>query len=343
MESSKAKLGINGFGRIGRLTARAAIESGKAQVVAINEPFMDLNYIIYNFKYDSVHGRYPGKVEACGSDLCIDGNTIKIFREKDPSSIPWESAGAEYICESAGIFTNSDSSSKHLTGGAKKVIISAPPTDTSIPVIIPGVNEHSYKKDMNIVSVASCTTNCLAPLVKILNDNYGIEEALMTTIHAITSSQLTVDGPSKSGKDWRRGRAASANIIPSTTGAAKAVICAIPELKGKLTGMAFRVPILNVSVVDLTVRLSKDTTYEDICSKMREASKGPLRHILDYNEDEVVSNDFNHDSHSAVFDASAGIMLNSKFVKLIAWYDNEWGYSHRLLDLVNLMHSVDRK
>lgn len=340
MESNKAKLGVNGFGRIGRLVVRAAIESGKAQVVAVNDPFMDLNYMIYNFKYDTVHGRYTGTVEAKGEDLCINGNVIKIFREKDPANIPWGTAGVEYVCESSGVFTNKEAASKHLTGGAKKVIISAPPKD-SVPMYVMGVNEKDYHKDVHVLSNASCTTNCLAPIAKVLNDNFGILEGLMTTVHATTATQLTVDGPSKGGKDWRGGRAASGNIIPSSTGAAKAVGEVIKELKGKLTGMAFRVPTLDVSVVDLTVRLAKEAKYEEICKVIKTASETTHKGVIAYTDEEVVSSDFVHDSHSAIFDSKAGIQLSPTFVKVVAWYDNEWGYSNRLIDLVNYIHSVD--
>lgn len=342
MESNKAKLGVNGFGRIGRLVVRAAIESGKCDVLAVNDPFMDLHYMVYNFRYDTVHGRYPGKVETRGEDLVIDNHVIKIFREKDPASIPWGTAGVEYVCESSGVFTNNEAASKHLTGGAKKVIISAPPKD-KVPMYVMGVNEKEYSKNVHVLSNASCTTNCLAPIAKIINDNFGITEGLMTTVHATTATQLTVDGPSKGGKDWRGGRAASGNIIPSSTGAAKAVGEVIKDLKGKLTGMAFRVPTLDVSVVDLTVKLAKEASYEEICKKIKEASETTHKGIIGYTDEEVVSSDFIHDSHSAIFDAKAGIQLNPSFVKLVAWYDNEWGYSNRLIDLVNYIHVVDKQ
>ena len=341
MESTnKAKLGVNGFGRIGRLVVRAAIESGKAEILAINDPFMDLAYMIYNFKYDTVHGRYSGTVEAQGENLVINGHIIKIFKEKDPSAIPWLSAGVEYVCESSGVFTNKDGALKHLSGGAKKVIISAPPKD-AVPMFVMGVNEKDYNKDISVLSNASCTTNCLAPIAKIINEAFGIKEGLMTTVHATTATQLTVDGPAKGGKDWRGGRAASGNIIPSSTGAAKAVGEVIKELKGKLTGMAFRVPTLDVSVVDLTIKLSKETTYEEICNVIKNASETTHRGIVGFTDEEVVSSDFIHDSRSAIFDSKAGIMLNSTFVKIIAWYDNEWGYSNRLIDLVNYIHKID--
>ena len=342
MESNKAKLGVNGFGRIGRLVIRAAIESGKCQVLAINDPFMDLHYMVYNFRYDTVHGRYPGRIEAKGEDLVIDNHIIKIFREKDPAAIPWGTAGVDYVCESSGVFTNNEAASKHLTGGAKKVIISAPPKD-NIPMYVMGVNENEYHKDVHILSNASCTTNCLAPIAKIIHDKFGITEGLMTTVHATTATQLTVDGPSKGGKDWRGGRAASGNIIPSSTGAAKAVGEVIKDLKGKLTGMAFRVPTLDVSVIDLTVKLAKEATYEEICKTIKEASETTHKGIIGYTDEEVVSSDFIHDSRSAIFDAKAGIQLNPSFVKLIAWYDNEWGYSNRLIDLVSYIHKIDHQ
>ena len=338
--ANRAKLGVNGFGRIGRLVVRAAIESGKVDVLAVNDPFMDLGYMIYNFKYDTVHGRYQGTVEAKGEDLVINGHVIKIFREKDPSVIPWGTTGVDYVCESSGVFTNKEGASKHLTGGAKKVIISAPPKD-SVPMYVMGVNEKEYTKDVSVLSNASCTTNCLAPIAKVIHENFGITEGLMTTVHATTATQLTVDGPSKGGKDWRGGRAASGNIIPSSTGAAKAVGEVIKALKGKLTGMAFRVPTLDVSVVDLTVKLSKETTYEEICKAIKTASETTHKGVIGYTDEEVVSSDFIHDSHSAIFDSKAGIMLNSTFVKVVAWYDNEWGYSNRLIDLVNYIHGVD--
>jgi glyceraldehyde 3-phosphate dehydrogenase len=334
MESNKAKLGVNGFGRIGRLVVRAAIESGKCDVLAVNDPFMDLHYMVYNFRYDTVHGRYPGKIEAKGEDLVIDNHVIKIFREKDPAAIPWGTAGVDYVCESSGVFTNNEAASKHLTGGAKKVIISAPPKD-NIPMYVMGVNENEYHKDVHVLSNASCTTNCLAPIAKIIHDKFGITEGLMTTVHATTATQLTVDGPSKGGKDWRGGRAAS--------GTAKAVGEVIKDLKGKLTGMAFRVPTLDVSVIDLTVKLAKEATYEEICKTIKQASETTHKGIIGYTDEEVVSSDFIHDSRSAIFDAKAGIQLNPSFVKLIAWYDNEWGYSNRLIDLVSYIHKIDHQ
>ena len=339
---NKAKVGVNGFGRIGRLVVKAAIESGKVTIVAINEPFMDLKYMVYQFKYDTVHGGWKGSIETKDDYLIINDICIKVFKEKEPDNIKWSDVGAQYICESSGIFTNKEGASKHLQGGARKVIISAPPKD-DLPMFVMGVNEHEYSKDYHVVSNASCTTNCLAPLAKLINDEFGIEEGLMTTIHAITATQLTVDGPSRGGKDWRGGRAASGNIIPSSTGAAKAVGGVIKELKGKLTGMAFRVPTLDVSVVDLTVKLNKKTNYQEICQVIKKASEGSMKNIMGYTDDEVVSSDFIHDSRSAIFDEKAGIMLNDQFVKLVAWYDNEWGYSNRLVDLVEHMYKVDSK
>merc|ERR1711899_414357 len=282
-------------------------------------------------------GQYKGEVKAEGGKLVIDGQAITVFAEKDPAAINWAGAGAEYVVESTGVFTTTEKASAHFTGGAKKVIISAPSADA--PMFVMGVNEDSYKKDMKVVSNASCTTNCLAPLAKVIHDNFGILEGLMTTVHAATATQKTVDGPSN--KDWRGGRGASQNIIPSSTGAAKAVGKVIPALNGKLTGMALRVPTPDVSVVDLTVRLAKETTYDEICAKMKEAANGPLKGILDYTEDQVVSTDFIGDNHSSIFDAKAGIMLSSTFVKLVSWYDNEYGYSNRVIDLIQFMASKD--
>jgi len=327
-------IGINGFGRIGRLVLRAAMKKG-ANVVAINDPFIPLDYMVYMFKYDSTHGQYKGEVAAVDGKLVIDGKAITIFNEKDPSAIPWGSAGAKYVVESTGVFTTLEKASAHHTGGAEKVIISAPSADA--PMFVMGVNENSYSPDMKVVSNASCTTNCLAPLAKVIHDNYGIEEGLMTTVHAATATQKTVDGPS--GKDWRGGRGASQNIIPSSTGAAKAVGKVIPELNGKLTGMAFRVPTPDVSVVDLTVRLKTGASYEEICAKIKEASEGSLKGVLGYTEDMVVSTDFLGDDRSSIFDAKAGIQLSNTFVKLVSWYDNEFGYSNRVIDLIKFMES----
>ncbi|KAF4738810.1 hypothetical protein FOZ62_002221 [Perkinsus olseni] len=335
-----AKLGINGFGRIGRLVFRAALENPNVTVVAVNDPFMDIEYMQYLLKYDTVHGRFKGEVSSANGNLLVNGQTIHFFKCRDPAEIPWGQAGADYVCESTGVFTTSEKAGGHLGGGCKKVVISAPPKD-STPMFVMGVNSEKYTSDLKIVSNASCTTNCLAPLAKIIHDNFGIVEGLMTTVHATTSTQLTVDGPAKGGKDWRGGRCAAQNIIPSSTGAAKAVGKVIPELNGKLTGMSFRVPTADVSVVDLTCRLAKPTTYDQITAAVEAASKGPMKGIMDITRDEVVSSDFTHDSHSSIFDVKAGIALNDTFVKLVSWYDNEWGYSNRLVDLVVHMSKVD--
>merc|ERR1739845_316272 len=331
-----SKIGINGFGRIGRLVLRAAVEKG-ATVVAVNDPFIPLDYMVYMFKYDSTHGQFKGEVKEDGKFLYVNGNKITVFNDRDPANINWASAGAEYVVESTGVFTTTDKAMAHTKGGAKKVIISAPSADA--PMFVMGVNHEKYDPSLQVVSNASCTTNCLAPLAKVINDKYGILEGLMTTVHAVTATQKTVDGPS--GKDWRGGRGAAQNIIPASTGAAKAVGKVIPELNGKLTGMAFRVPTPDVSVVDLTVRVAKETTYEEICAKMKEASLGPMKGVLDYTEDQVVSTDFVGDNHSSIFDAKAGIQLSNTFVKLVSWYDNEFGYSNRVIDLITYMQSQD--
>jgi glyceraldehyde 3-phosphate dehydrogenase len=331
------KVGINGFGRIGRLVFRASMNNPAVQVVAINDPFIDLEYMVYMTKYDSVHGRFDGEVSHADGKLVVNGKEITVFGEKDPAAIAWSSAGADYVVESTGVFTDTAGASAHLKGGAKKVVISAPSKDA--PMFVMGVNNDKYTSDMTVVSNASCTTNCLAPLAKVVNDNFGIVEGLMTTVHSITATQKTVDGPSK--KDWRGGRAGAHNIIPSSTGAAKAVGKVIPELNGKLTGMAFRVPTINVSVVDLTCRLEKPASYGDIKAAMKAASEGPLKGILAYTEDAVVSTDFIGESCTSVFDADAGIALNDNFVKLVSWYDNEWGYSNKVLDLIVHMAGVD--
>eukprot|EP00737_Agarophyton_chilense_P000469 gb/GEZJ01000523.1/.p1 GENE.gb/GEZJ01000523.1/~~gb/GEZJ01000523.1/.p1 ORF type:complete len:336 (+),score=64.96 gb/GEZJ01000523.1/:306-1313(+) len=324
------QVGINGFGRIGRLVLRAAIEKDTMSVVAINDPFINLDYMAYMFKFDSTHGRFPGTVDVKDGKLIVSGKPISVYGHRDPAEIPWAEAGAEYIVESTGVFTLKEKAEKHFKGGAKKVIISAPSKDA--PMFVCGVNEDKYTPDLNIISNASCTTNCLAPLVKVIHEKYGIEEGLMTTVHATTATQKTVDGPSH--KDWRGGRGAGANIIPSSTGAAKAVGKVLPELNGKLTGMAFRVPTPDVSVVDLTVRLATETSYDDIKATMKAAAEDSMKGILKYTEESVVSTDFIHDDASCVFDAGAGIMLNSRFCKLVAWYDNEWGYSNRVVDLI---------
>jgi len=330
------KIGINGFGRIGRLVLRAAIDKG-ATVVAINDPFIPLDYMVYMFKYDSTHGKFKGEVKEDGKFLYVNGNKITVFNERDPANINWAGAGAEYIVESTGVFTTTDKALAHTKGGAKKVIISAPSADA--PMFVMGVNHEKYDKSLQVVSNASCTTNCLAPLAKVINDKYGILEGLMTTVHATTATQKTVDGPS--GKDWRGGRGAAQNIIPSATGAAKAVGKVIPELNGKLTGMAFRVPTPDVSVVDLTVRIQKEATYEDICKTMKEASEGSFKGVLGYTDEDVVSTDFIGDVRSSIFDAKAGIQLSKTFVKLVSWYDNEMGYSNRVIDLIAHMQKVD--
>ncbi|CAH1240125.1 GAPDH [Branchiostoma lanceolatum] len=332
-----SKIGINGFGRIGRLVLRSCLEKGQT-VVAINDPFIQLDYMVYMFKYDSTHGRFKGEVSAEGSDLVVNGKKIKIYNQMNPKDIPWKEAGAEYIVESTGVFTTIAKAKAHLDAGARKVIISAPSADA--PMFVMGVNEEKYEKSMDIVSNASCTTNCLAPLAKVINDKFGIEEGLMTTVHAYTATQKTVDGPS--AKAWRDGRGAHQNIIPASTGAAKAVGKVIPELNGKLTGMAFRVPVADVSVVDLTCRLKKGAPYDEIKAVVKAASEsGPLKGYLGYTDEDVVSADFLGDSHSSTFDAKAGIALTNNFVKLVAWYDNEFGYSCRVADLMQYMQSKE--
>ena len=333
---AKIKVGINGFGRIGRLAFRASLQRNDMEVVAIND-LIDVEYMAYMLRYDTIHGHFNGSVEVKDGKLIVNGISIRVTAEKDPANLKWNEAGADYVIESTGLFLSKDKAEPHLKAGAKRVVMSAPSKDDT-PMFVIGVNHNTYKKEMNMVSCASCTTNCLAPVTKVLHDKFGILEGLMTTVHSTTATQKTVDGPSM--KDWRGGRAASGNIIPSSTGAAKAVTKVIPELKGKLTGMAFRVPTLNVSVVDLTCRLEKATTYEDICAAMKKASEGELKGILGYTEDQVVSSDFIGDARTSIFDAKAGIMLNPNFVKIIAWYDNEWGYSCKLLDMIAHMDTV---
>ena len=334
------KVGINGFGRIGRLVFSAAVAQPETfEIVGINDPFIDLDYMVYMVKYDTMHGHFDGDVKAEDGKLVVNGRKIDVFAEKDPADIPWGKVAAEYVVESTGVFATTEKASAHIKAGAKKVVISAPAKDKETPTFVCGVNLDTYTKDMNVVSNASCTTNCLAPLTKVINDKFGIVEGLMTTVHSTTATQKTVDGPSK--KDWRGGRAASGNIIPSTTGAAKACALVIPSVKGKLTGMSMRVPTLDVSVVDLTVSLAKPTTYDEICKAVKEASEGELKGILGYTEDMVVSSDFLGDSRTSIFDAKAGIMLNDHFVKLVSWYDNEWGYSNKVLDLIKHMNTVD--
>eukprot|EP01038_Epipyxis_sp_PR26KG_P011368 gene11368-15242_t len=332
------KVGINGFGRIGRLVLRAAKNKQQIQIVAINDPFIPVDYMKYMFYYDTVHGRYPGTVTVDNGKLIVDGKPITVTNELDPTKIQWGASGADYVVESTGKFLTEPTAAKHFVGGAKKVILSAPSKDHT-PMFVVGVNHKSYTKDINIVSNASCTTNCLAPLAKVINDNFGIKEGLMTTVHAATATQPTVDGPSL--KDWRGGRGAvGMNVIPSSTGAAKAVGKVIPALNGKLTGMAFRVPTANVSVVDLTVVLDKGAKYADIKAAVKSASEGELKGILGYTEDAVVSSDFVSDTRSSIFDAEAGIQLTDNFVKLVSWYDNECGYSNRVLDLITHMDNT---
>ena len=323
------KVGINGFGRIGKLVFQAALEKGEVDVVAINDPFITADYMAYMVKFDTIHGRFNGEVKAEDNKLIVNGKTINVYNEMDPHNIPWGTEGVEYVLECSGVFTTLEKAQAHIDAGAKKVIISAPSKDA--PMFVRGVNNDKYDPSMTIISNASCTTNCLAPLAKVINDNFGIKEGLMTTVHSTTATQKTVDGASK--KDWRGGRAAAANIIPSSTGAAKAVGKVIPELNGKLTGMAFRVPTIDVSVVDLTCNLEKTATYEEICQAVKKASENELKGILEYVDEDVVSSDFIHDPHTSIFDSKAGIQLTDNFVKLVAWYDNEWGYSNKLVDL----------
>jgi glyceraldehyde 3-phosphate dehydrogenase len=325
------KVGINGFGRIGRLVLRASAKNPKVQVVGVNDPFINVDYMSYMFKYDTVHGRYQGTVESKDGKFYVDGKEIMVFKEMDPSNIAWSKCGAEYVVESTGVFLSLEKAAAHFKGGAKKVVVSAPSPDA--PMFVCGVNLEKYDKSMDIVSNASCTTNCLAPLAKVINDEFGLEEGLMTTVHAVTATQQTVDGPSQ--KDWRGGRGACYNIIPSATGAAKAVGKVIPALNGKLTGMSFRVPTMDVSVVDLTCKLKKGADYKTIKAAVKAASEsGPMKGVLAYTEDDVVSSDFIGDAHTSIFDAKAGIALTDNFVKLVSWYDNEAGYSSKCLDLI---------
>jgi glyceraldehyde 3-phosphate dehydrogenase len=333
------KVGINGFGRIGRLVFRAAVETGKIDVVGINDPFIDVDYMVYMLRYDTVHGQFKGDIEVKDGKLVVNGKAISVYDAMNPEEIGWAECGAEYIVESTGVFTTTEKAMAHIKAGAKKVVISAPSADA--PMFVMGVNNDKYTSDMQVISNASCTTNCLAPLAKVINDNFGIVEGLMTTVHATTATQKTVDGPSK--KDWRGGRGAAFNIIPSSTGAAKAVGKVIPELNGKLTGMAFRVPTADVSVVDLTCRIEKAASYDEIKAAVKKASENELKGILGYTEDAVVSSDFIHDARTSIFDAEAGISLNDNFVKLIAWYDNEWGYSNKVIELIAYAASVDNK
>jgi len=332
---SKIKIGINGFGRIGRLVFRAAQERNDIQVVGIND-LLDVDYMAYMLRYDSMHGQFKGSIEVKDGKLVVNGNAIRITAEKDPANLKWNEVGAEYVVESTGLFLTKEKAEAHIKAGAKRVVMSAPSKDDT-PMFVCGVNADTYK-GQPIVSNASCTTNCLAPIAKVLNDKFGITDGLMTTVHSTAATQKTVDGPSM--KDWRGGRAASGNIIPSSTGAAKAVGKVIPTLNGKLTGMSMRVPTLDVSVVDLTVNLAKPAKYDEICAAMKEASEGELKGILGYTEDQVVSSDFLGDARTSIFDAKAGIALTDTFVKVISWYDNEWGYSNKVLDLILHMNKV---
>ena len=330
------KVGINGFGRIGRLAFRAAVKRSDIEIVGIND-LIDVNYMAYMLEYDTMHGKFDGKIEVKDGKLVVDGHAIRVTAEPKTENLKWNEVGAEYVIESTGLFLTKETAAGHIAAGAKRVVMSAPSKDDT-PMFVMGVNHKTYKADMQYVSNASCTTNCLAPVAKVLHDNFGIAEGLMTTVHSTTSTQKTVDSPSK--KDWRGGRAAAGNIIPSSTGAAKAVGKVIPELNGKLTGMAFRVPTLNVSVVDLTVKLVKPASYDTIKKVMKAASEGELKGILGYTEDDVVSSDFMTDPRTSIFDAGAGISLNDNFVKVVSWYDNEWGYSNKLLDLIAHMNTV---
>ena len=334
---NKIKIAINGFGRIGRLVFRAAVDNSNIEIVGIND-LIDANYMSYMLRYDTTHGKFNGDVSVDGKDLVVNGKKIRVTSERDPSKLNWGDINAKYVVESTGLFLTKDSAAGHISSGAKKVVMSAPSKDDT-PMFVMGVNNKNYTSDMNFVSNASCTTNCLAPLAKVLHDNFIIESGLMTTVHAATASQKIVDGPSM--KDWRGGRAAFSNIIPSSTGAAKAVGKVITSLDGKLTGMAFRVPTVDVSVVDLTVNLGKETSYEEICRVMKKASENELKGVLGYTDEAVVSTDFLGDSRTSIFDADAGIMLNNKFVKLVSWYDNEWGYSSKVVELINFMESKE--
>jgi glyceraldehyde 3-phosphate dehydrogenase len=341
-------VGINGFGRIGRLVFRACLERDDINVRAVNDPFLSPEYMAYQLRYDSTHGRFNGTITFDKSNLYVNGKAVHCFAERDPSNINWADYNADYVCECTGIFRTTEKALKHISArknnrGAKKVIVSAPRKDSSMPMFVMGVNHKDYTADMTVISNASCTTNCLAPLAKIIEDNFGIAEGLMTTVHAMTANQLSVDGPAKGGKDWRAGRAGSANIIPASTGAAKAVGVVLPQLNGKLTGMAFRVPTTDVSVVDLTVKLKTPASYEQIKAAIKRASENEMKGVMGYTEDKVVSSDFIHCPLSSIFDAGAGISLSPTFVKLVSWYDNEWGYSNRMVDLLIHAATVDAK
>ena len=333
---AKIKVGINGFGRIGRLVFRAAINNPNIEIVGIND-LIEVDYMAYMLKYDSTHGQFKGTIEVKDGQLVVNGSAIRVTAERDPANLKWNEVAAEYVVESTGLFLTLDTAQKHIDAGAKRVILSAPAKDET-PTFVMGVNNKTYSKDMTIVSNASCTTNCLAPIAKVLNDKFGVIEGLMTTVHAATATQKTVDGPS--AKDWRGGRGAYQNIIPSSTGAAKAVGLVIPELKGKLTGMSFRVPTADVSVVDLVVRLAKPASMAAIKAAMKEAADGELKGILGYTEDAVVSNDFLGDARTSIFDADASISLNDNFAKIVSWYDNEWGYSNKVVELIQYMDTV---
>ncbi len=332
---AKIKVGINGFGRIGRLVFRAAMTRNDIEIVGIND-LIDVDYMVYMLKYDTMHGRFNGTAEAKDGKLIVNGQAIRVTAEKDPANLKWDEVGAEYVVESTGLFLTKEKAEAHIKAGAKRVVMSAPSKDDT-PMFVMGVNNKEYK-GQTIVSNASCTTNCLAPLTKVINDKFGVIEGLMTTVHSTTATQKTVDGPSM--KDWRGGRTAAGNIIPSSTGAAKAVGKVIPELNGKLTGMSFRVPTLDVSVVDVTFRLAKEASYDEIKAAVKEASEGEMKGILGYTEEEVVSSDFLGDARTSIFDAKAGIALNKNFVKLVSWYDNEWGYSNKVLELIVHMNTV---
>ncbi|TWP26746.1 type I glyceraldehyde-3-phosphate dehydrogenase [Apibacter muscae] len=334
---SKIKVGINGFGRIGRLVFRAAQHNDAIEVVGIND-LIDVEYMAYMLKYDTIHGKFNGTVEVQDGKLVVNGKSIRVTAERNPADLKWGDIGAEYIVESTGLFLTKEKAQGHIDAGAKYVVMSAPSKDDT-PMFVCGVNDSTYAKATQFVSNASCTTNCLAPIAKVLNDKFGILEGLMTTVHATTATQKTVDGPSV--KDWRGGRAAAGNIIPSSTGAAKAVGKVIPELNGKLTGMAFRVPTLDVSVVDLTVRLAKETSYDEICKAMKDASEGELKGVLGYTDEEVVSSDFISDPRTSIFDVKAGIQLSPTFVKVVSWYDNEWGYSNKVVELITRMAKIN--
>ena len=336
----KTQIGINGFGRIGRLAFRAALAREDVKVVAVNDPFMTTDYMAYMLRYDTMHGKFVGEISYDETSLTVNGQRIAVYAEREPKNIPWGKEGADYVIESTGVFLTKEASQAHIDAGAKHVVMSAPSKDDT-PMFVMGVNNHTYTSDMTFVSNASCTTNCLAPIAKVLHENFGIKEGLMTTVHSVTATQKTVDGPSQ--KDWRGGRAASGNIIPSSTGAAKAVGVVIPELNGKLTGISMRVPTLDVSVVDLTVNLEKPASKAAICAAMKAASEGELKGILGYTEDEVVSSDFLNDERTSIFDANAGVYLTDTFVKVVSWYDNEWGYSNKIVDLIRYMSSVDNK